>query len=255
MSFEAPSLSCCSPYTPAQLERLDLHRVPYHVAIVMDGNRRWAQQRSMLPAMGHFEGAAVLTEIVRAAATLGVKVLTVYAFSTENWNRSEEEVAALISLFEAYLVQQREPMIRDRVRLATIGDVTRFPSHVQAVLAETQCATQQGDRIELVLALNYGGRDELRRAMWRMVQRDRQQPFSEQQLTEELLASYLDTARWPDPELCIRTSGEQRMSNFLLWQMAYTELYVTDVLWPDFTPHLLYEALLFYQTRRRRKGR
>ncbi len=241
-------------YTPNQLALLDLHNLPQHIAIVMDGNRRWAKQRGVPYALGHWEGAAVLTEIVRAAAELGAKVLTVYAFSTENWARTEAEVEALMSLFETYLTQQRELLIRDRVRLETIGDIARLPERVRAALEKTRRATSGGDRIDLVLALNYGGRDEIRRAIHRLMEEHREVPLSEEELTEELFARYLDTAQWPDPELFIRTSGEKRISNFLLWQMAYTELYVTDVLWPDFSPQELYQALLFYQDRRRRRG-
>ncbi len=228
----------------------DIMQIPKHVAIIMDGNRRWARRRNLDPSMGHKEGAEVLIDIVRAASELGIETLTVYSFSTENWFRSVEEVALLMELFEFYLIEKTDLMVREGIKLETIGNLSRFPQKIQEIVASSKKATAHGDKINLVLALNYGSRDEIRRAMLKIME----QKLPPEELTEELIASYLDTSKWGDPELMIRTSGELRLSNFLLWQISYSEIYVTEKLWPDFTPQDLMDAVIAYQGRGRRLG-
>jgi undecaprenyl diphosphate synthase len=238
-------------FSEKELSRIDLTNIPKHVAIIMDGNRRWAKQKGVPPAVGHWEGAEVLTEVLKGAAELGVKTLTVFAFSTENWGRSEEEVENLMDIFELYLLRKKEQMIRDGVRLEAIGDLTQLPSRVFSAFEETRKATQDCEKIRLVLALNYGGRDEIRRAVVKMFE----QKIPADQITEQVIGSYLDTCRFGDPELLIRTSGEMRVSNFLLWQISYAEIFSTQVLWPDFSSKELFEAIVAYQKRNRRLGK
>jgi undecaprenyl diphosphate synthase len=221
-----------------------------HIAIIMDGNRRWAKEQGLSPIMGHWKGAEVLMEIVKAASELGVKTLTVYAFSTENWSRPEDEIDGLMDIIEVYLSRKKDHMVREGVRLETIGDVSKLPKPVTDALNETKKATAQGDKINLVLALNYGGRNEIKRAISKIID----DKIESSAVTENLISEYLDTHPWGDPELVIRTSGELRVSNFLLWQISYSEIYVSDVLWPDFTPQHLGEAALEFHRRGRRLG-
>jgi undecaprenyl diphosphate synthase len=237
-------------YSSEDLSPLDPSHIPKHIAIIMDGNRRWAKQRNLPPLMGHWEGAETLTEIVRSASDLGVKTLTVYAFSTETWRRPQDQVEDLMEIFELYLMRKKESMVRDGVRLDAIGDLSRLPERVLNALHQTKKATEHCDRIDFVLALNYGGRDELRRAVAKIVK----EGIPPEAVTEELISKYLDTSKYGDPELLIRTSGELRVSNFLLWQISYAEIFSTDVLWPDFSPKHLLEAVLSFQSRHRRLG-
>jgi len=204
--------------------------------------------------MGHWEGAEVLIDVVRSGIELGIKTLTVYSFSTENWERPGQEVSALMDIFEAYLIRNRELMVREGIRLNAIGDLSRLPHKVRLAFHETQEMTQKGTRINLVLALNYGARDEIRRAIVKILERNEKQQIEIEKVTEEYIGGFLDTKEWGDPDLLIRTSGESRLSNFLLWQISYAELYVTDVLWPDFSPQSLYDAVLGFQQRVRRVG-
>ncbi len=241
-------------YSEEDVSLINRATIPHHVAIIMDGNRRWAKQQGLPSIMGHWKGAETLTNIVRAAAELGIKVLTVYAFSTENWSRSQEEIDALMHLFRVYLVEQREPMIREGVRLRMIGDLSRIPEEVVKELECSHSLTAHGKKIDLVLAFNYGGRDDIRRAMVAMLKDYDEGKFGKGDITESMISRYLDTAPWPDPEMLIRTSGEKRQSNFLLWQLCYTEFYHTDVLWPDFSDRNLLEAVMEYQRRQRRAG-
>ena len=233
---------------------IDLARVPEHVAIIMDGNRRWAKRRGLSTLAGHWKGAETLTSTVRAAEKLGIKVLTVYAFSTENWMRPSEEVEALMYLFKSYLLGQRAQMISEGVRLEAIGDLKRLPEDVYKVLEETRALTAHCSNIQLVLALNYGGRDDIRRAALSIIDDCIQGKLTKQELSEEIFSSYLDTAKWKDPELLVRTSGQNRLSNFLLWQISYAEVYITEVLWPDFNEAELKKAIIEYQKRDRRLG-
>lgn len=241
-------------YSAGELSLLDPHRIPRHVAVIMDGNRRWAKERGLPCVVGHWQGAEALTHIVRAASALGIKVLTVYAFSTENWNRSNEEVTALMDLFKLYLENQRDQMVLEGVKLDSIGDVRRFPAHVLKTLEESKAATAGGTAIELVLALNYGGRDDIRRAAVALLEDHEKGAFTKDELSEKMFGRYLDTAKWEDPQLLIRTSGEQRLSNFLLWQISYAEVVVTETLWPDFNKRDLLGAVREYQRRDRRLG-
>jgi undecaprenyl diphosphate synthase len=228
--------------------------VPQHIAIIMDGNRRWAKDRGMPAVMGHWEGAEVLTEVLRTASDAGVKTVTVYAFSTENWKRSKPEVEALMDILETYLIRKRTQMIEDGVRLDAIGDLSGLPENVQRAFTETKQYTAHCSKINLVLAINYGARDELCRAFSKMLKDCRDNKFAAEDVSEDLVASYLDTKTWGDPDLLIRTSGEQRLSNFLLWQISYAEIYIADVLWPEFTEKHLLEAIGSYQKRHRRSG-
>ena len=231
-----------------------LNPPPRHVAIIMDGNRRWAKQKQIPSALGHWKGAETLTEIVEAASEMGIKILTVYAFSTENWLRNKDEVDYLMELFETYLLQQKDSMIAQGVKLDAIGDLNRLPPKLLKVFLDVKEATRLGNKIELVLALSYGGRNEILRGIKAMMQDFEDGRVQLQSLDEELFSKYLDTAKWPDPDLLIRTSGENRLSNFLLWQLCYTEVVITNVLWPDFSKTNLEHAVNEYRTRQRRKG-
>jgi len=242
-------------YSARGIIHLNKERIPEHVAIIMDGNRRWAKKRGLLPMAGHRKGAETLTQITRVAGDLGVKTLTVYAFSTENWKRAPFEVHALMKLFKTYLIKQCPVMIDEGVRLNVIGDVSKFPKDVRDTLEKTLVATEKGRRFDLVLALNYGGRDEIKRAICSIVEDYAREKISKEEISEKLIGQYLDTAKWRDPDLLIRTSGESRISNFLLWQISYSEVVVTDVLWPDFSEKELLNALLEYQKRELRLGR
>jgi undecaprenyl diphosphate synthase len=241
-------------YTKEEIALLNHVYIPQHVAIIMDGNRRWEKEHHMPSLSGHWKGAEVLTRIVRAASELGVRTLTAFAFSTENWMRSEEEIESLMHLFELYLVQQGPSMKEEGVRLRTIGDLSKLPQQVQKAIQKTQEDTFFGDKIDLILAINYGGRDEIMRAIHKMIVALEEKKIERKNINEDLLSNYLDTAGYLDPELLIRTSGEQRLSNFLLWQTTYTEIFIEDVFWPDFSERHLYKAILNYQNRKRRFG-
>lgn len=242
-------------YSEKRLLTLNSLHIPKHIAIIMDGNRRWASRRGLLPLAGHMRGADTLVQIVRAASELGVEVLTVYAFSTENWKRSPVEVEALMKLFKTFIAKQKDSMIKEGVRLDIIGDTFRLPADVKDSFDEVIEATKEGNKFNLVLALNYGGRDELKRAVSAIVEDCLSNKLSKDEINEELISSYLDTSKWQDPDLLIRTSGENRLSNFLLWQISYSEVFLTDVLWPDFSEQNLLEAILEYQKRELRIGK
>jgi undecaprenyl diphosphate synthase len=231
-----------------------LVKVPRHVAIIMDGNRRWAKQRFLPACEGHRRGVDSLLRIINYATKVGVKVLTLYAFSTENWNRSKFEVKMLLDLLKISLCNERDSMIKNGVKLDFIGDLSPFPEELKLSLDEVKKATSQGDKLQLVLALNYGGRDDLKRAMMRIYDDIESGLIAKVDITEDLISKYLDTSLIGDPDLLIRSSGEKRMSNFLLWQISYTEIYLTDVLWPDFTEKDFHESILEYQKRDRRLG-
>jgi len=241
-------------FSSEELALFDREKGPRHIAIMMDGNRRWARLNNLCPLRGHWEGAEVLTDVVRAAILLGVQTLTVYAFSTENWNRSETEVDSIMKIFELYLVRKRQLMMKEGIRLDAIGDLSQLPLRVQRALNRTRQATCNNHKINLVLALNYGGRDEIRRAIGQILLRHDEKKIMPGELTEQFISQFLDTNQWGDPDLLIRTSGEMRVSNFLLWQISYSEFYVTDVLWPAFTPRELLRAVLAFQARQRRLG-
>ncbi|MDE3055792.1 MAG: di-trans,poly-cis-decaprenylcistransferase [Verrucomicrobiota bacterium] len=241
-------------FAASELASLDLVKIPQHIALIMDGNRRWAAERSLPSVMGHWEGAEALIDIVLAAAEVGFKTVTAYSFSTENWHRSDCEVEALMEIFEVYLRSKKELMVKEGIALGMIGDLHRLPESVQEAFLEAKEATAECSRINLVLALNYGARDEIRRALCKIVAARDRYPFPIEEVTEEFIAQHLDTKEWGDPDLMIRTSGEWRVSNFLLWQLSYAEIYVTERLWPDFSSKDLLNALVDYQKRDRRLG-
>ena len=249
-------------YSDEQLSLASVHSLPRHVAIIMDGNRRWARReqgididKNISPLGGHWAGANVLTQIVEAASDIGIKVLTVYGFSTENWGRSPEEVDTLLQILCCYLENNRQKMVAQGVRFHAIGDLTPFTDSLKQTIETTRRATAGGKGIDFVIALNYGGRDEMRRAMLKIADDMISGTLAKHQITEESIANYLDTAPFGDPDLLIRTSGEKRLSNFLLWQLAYAEVYMTETLWPDFTPRDLLNAVLDFQKRQRRIGK
>ena len=225
---------------------------PQHIAIIMDGNGRWAQKRHMPRAVGHANGVAGVRELVEFCAHKGVKYLTLFAFSTENWSRPKEEVSTLMGLFLQYLEKELKNLDKAGVRLQVIGDVTGFASELQDRIAEAVKATSGNDRIFLTVAANYGGKWDVVRAVQRWQAAHPKAEASD--FTQEQLANYLSTANMPDPDLLIRTGGEQRISNFLLWQVAYAELYFTDVLWPEFDTGQLELALDWFRSRQRRFG-
>ena len=226
--------------------------IPHHIAIIMDGNGRWAQKRHMPRTVGHAKGAAGVRELVEFCAHKGVKYLTLFAFSTENWSRPEEEVSTLMGLFLQYLEKELKNLSQAGVRLQVIGDVTGFAQELQDRISEAVKTTAGNDGIVLTVAANYGGQWDIVQA----VQRWQAEPphADARSITQEQLAKYLSTAHMPDPDLLIRTGGEQRISNFLLWQVAYSELYFTDVLWPEFDAFQLEQALDWYRSRQRRYG-
>ncbi|MDP1880496.1 MAG: polyprenyl diphosphate synthase [Parachlamydiaceae bacterium] len=237
-----------------QLLQIDFTRIPQHIAIIPDGNRRWAKRQFFDAAEGHREGADTLTEIVKAANELNIKSITFYSFSTENWNRPPEEIAALMLILNIYLVNQCESMIQNGVKLNTIGELSPLPSFLQETIEKTKEATKECEKINLILALNYGSRNELARTFRTMVDDYDKKILTKEDFNESMISRYLDTHPWGDPDLLIRTSGELRLSNFLLWQLSYSEIHIAPVLWPDFTPQHLVNAILDYQNRQRRWG-
>ena len=229
--------------------------IPEHVAIIMDGNGRWAKKRGLPRTFGHKQGCTVVERTVEDAARIGLKYLTVYAFSTENWKRSEDEVGALMQLFRYYMVRLLDVATKNNVRVRMIGDRRRFPEDIIEGINKLETETCEATGLTFVIAVNYGGRDEIRRAALRFAEdiRDGKKELSED-FSEEDFSAYLDTAGMPDPDLLIRTSGELRLSNFLLWQLAYSEIYITDVYWPDFNRDELIKAIKAYNKRNRRFG-
>jgi undecaprenyl diphosphate synthase len=234
---------------------LDLNRLPRHVAVIMDGNGRWAQQRGLTRIEGHKRGKDSVRAVVETARRLGISYLSLFAFSTENWNRPRREVGALMSLLRRYLRTELRKMMKNEIRLLAIGDLKRLPDTLQQELQATIEATKDNQRMTVVLAVSYGGRAEIvqaARAMARDVRAGRLDP---EDVDEQVLSGYLNTVGIPDPDLLIRTSGEMRISNFFLWQSAYTEIYFTETLWPDFREAHFLDALKVYQQRERRFGR
>jgi undecaprenyl diphosphate synthase len=230
------------------LKKIDRHRVPSHVAIIMDGNGRWAKQRHLPRLWGHRVGSTSVRDIVEAAGQIGIKVLTLYAFSTENWARPSTEVSGLMKLLKATLKREQSNLDKNNVRLDTIGDVTALPKDVQDQIDKTKVFLAKNSGLTLVLALNYGGRQDIVQACNKLIAK------KQLAITEEMLSEHLYTAKWPDPDLLIRSSGESRISNFLLWQIAYSEIHISPVLWPEFRREHLYNALLDFQSRHRRFG-
>lgn len=228
--------------------------VPRHLAVIMDGNGRWARTRGLPRVEGHQAGAQTVRRVTEACCELGIEFLTVYAFSTENWKRPKEEVSALFGLLEHFLNQELPSLQSNNVRLQAIGRLHELPSHAQRALQETIRETEANTGLTLILALNYSGRAELEDAIREICKSVADNRLKPEEFTQEHLRKHLYTSQWPDPDLLIRTSGEMRLSNFLLWQLSYTELYVTPKLWPDFTKPDLLAAIEEFQRRQRRYG-
>ena len=229
--------------------------VPRHIAIIMDGNGRWAEERYRPRLFGHKAGVDSVREIVETSRTIGIEFLTLYAFSTENWNRPPGEVTGLMGLLKRYLQSELKTMLKNDIRLCCVGQQNRLPTDVQAVLHQTISETQSCQSMTLNLALSYGGRSELVQAVRHLAQKCQDGVLQWQEISELSISEHLFTAGQPDPDLLIRTGGEHRLSNFLLWQTSYTELYFTEVKWPDFRKDQLIEAINIYNRRQRRFGK
>ncbi|WP_316772379.1 isoprenyl transferase [Pedobacter frigiditerrae] len=236
-------------------EQIDINKLPEHIAIIMDGNGRWAKNQGKFRMFGHESGVLSVKDIVEGCVDIGVKYLTVYAFSTENWNRPIEEVNALMELLISTINEQAETLNKNNVRLNAIGDIKSLPQKCIDDLANVMKVTSKNDRCTLTLALSYSAKWEILEAAKKLAQQVKEEKITVDQINEEIFAAQLTTKNIPDPELMIRTSGEHRVSNFLLWQMAYTELYFTETLWPDFRREDLFEAIVDYQKRERRFGK
>ena len=233
------------------MEKIDINKLPKHIAITMDGNGRWAKSKGKLRIFGHKNGVKSVRDTVEGAAEIGIEYLTLYAFSSENWNRPEREVNALMTLLVSAINKETKTLMDNNIRLSTIGDINKLPTKAQKELQEAIIKTKDNTRMTLVLALSYSGRGEIINAVQNII-KDGKKP---EEINEDTFQQYLTTKSVPDPELLIRTSGEYRISNFLLWQIAYSELYFTDTLWPDFRRADLYKAILNYQNRERRFGK
>lgn len=229
-------------------------RIPEHVAMILDGNGRWAKKRGLPRQMGHKKGCETLEQVVEDAARIGIRYLTVYGFSTENWKRPEAEVGALMQLFRFYAKRLLKIAKEHDVRVKMIGERNRFAPDLIAAINSLEEETKDAKGMTFIIAVNYGGRDEITRAVRRVMEDAKAGKLSPEEMDETVFSSYLDTAGIPDPDLLIRTSGELRLSNYLLWQLAYTELYVTDCLWPDFNKEELLKAIETYNGRDRRYG-
>ncbi|MBI5043242.1 MAG: isoprenyl transferase [Nitrospirae bacterium] len=237
------------------LSLIDRERLPRHIAFIMDGNGRWARERFLPRIAGHQEGIESVREIIKLSIELGIKVLTFYAFSIENWRRPEEEVNALMRLLENYLQSELKEMTENNIRFQTIGRVKELPESARRWIEKATYETRNNNKLILNMALSYGGRAEITDAAKSLVKDLKDNKISMEEVTEEFFAGYLNTNGLPDPDLMIRTSGESRISNFLLWQLAYTELHFTKTLWPDFRRREMLLALVDYQRRERRFGR
>ena len=237
------------------IEKIDKNRLPRHVAIIMDGNGRWAKAKGKDRSFGHQEGVVSVRKIMVAVTQLGLKYLTLYTFSTENWNRPEEEVQALMSLLVSAIHRETPDMMKKNVRLTAIGDLSRLREDAYNTLQECIDTTSANTGTTLVLALSYSSRWEITRAARQLAQEVLEQKINPNDITEAMVSDHLTTKNIPDPDLLIRTGGEKRISNFLLWQLSYAEFFFTDVFWPDFREEELYEAILYYQQRERRFGK
>ncbi len=236
-------------------EKINEKKLPVHIAIIMDGNGRWAKQKGMARIIGHQNGVDAVRDTVEASAELGIKFLTLYAFSTENWNRPRYEIDALMELLVSALKKELKTMTDNNIRLLAVGDLKSLPDKCNRELNEVMELTKQNTRMSLVLALSYSSRWEITEAARKVSEDVRTGKISPDKLDENMFRSYFSSSHIPDPELLIRTSGEHRISNFLLWQIAYAELYFTPKLWPDFRREDLYEAIVDYQNRERRFGK
>jgi len=237
------------------ISRIDKSKLPEHVAIIMDGNGRWAKQRGNKRVFGHKNGVKAVRNVVEAAGEIGVKYLTLYAFSTENWNRPMFEVNALMSLFITAVKNEGKKLMQNNVKLSAIGQLSSLPEDVQNNLNDIIEKTKNNTGLNLILAISYSSRQEITEMVKKISVKLLNNEIAENEITEELVASNLQTANIPDPEMLIRTSGEFRISNFLLWQISYSELYFSDVLWPDFSKQNFFEAIINFQNRERRFGK
>mgnify|MGYP006140062213 FL=1 len=236
-------------------ETLDLTNIPKHIAIIMDGNGRWAKKKGAMRIFGHRNAIQAVKDAIEGADKLGVKYLTLFSFSTENWSRPQDEVKALMELLVKTIIDEISLMMNNNIRLDTIGDLQSLPSSAYEKLMEAKKVTASNTGLTVILALSYSGQWELAKATQRIAQKVSEGKLKPEEITQQVMADHLDTAGIPDPELMIRTSGEYRISNFLLWQLAYTELYFTPVLWPDFRREHLFAAVEDYQKRERRFGK
>jgi undecaprenyl diphosphate synthase len=236
------------------MTNLSLLKIPQHVAIIMDGNGRWARQQNLSRLEGHKRGSEVARKIVTAASRIGVSYLTLYAFSSENWRRDPNEVSGLMALLKHYLESEAEEFHKEGVKLKVIGDREALPNTILTLIEEVEELTKTNKTITLQMAISYGSRTEILHALRKIGQKIRDRRLDPEKITEQIFEEHLYTAGIPDPDLLIRTSGEQRISNYLLWQVAYTELLFVDKFWPDFTPEDFMETLLTYQNRERRFG-
>jgi undecaprenyl diphosphate synthase len=237
-------------YSAEELKLVDKSKLPKHIAIIPDGNGRWAASHFLPTEKGHLKGADGVVTISLAAKELGVKILTLFGFSTENWKREPKETEHLMKIAESYLALYREKLVQKNIRFNAIGRLDTLPESLQKALQLTIERTRSCHEFDLVVALNYGGRDELVRAVASMIA----EKLTASQITEKTISEHLDTKNWPDPDLVIRTSGEKRISNFLLWQSSYSEIFIDNVAWPDFTPKHLLGAMCDYTLRKRRLG-
>lgn len=252
--FSKKSSAEVAPELVSLMEKLNLDKLPRHIAIIMDGNGRWAQKRGLPRAFGHKAGAEKLKTIVRFASDIGIGAITAYAFSTENWKRPQNEVDILMSLFSSYLTSEVEELHQNQVRIMFSGDLSRLAKPLRQKMFDAAHYTRNNQGLTLNLAVNYGGRAELVRAFRTLADKIATGELKSDDIREDTIAEYLYTASLPDPELLIRPSGDLRLSNFLLWQTAYTELWFTPLHWPDFTPTVLLQAILDFQARDRRFG-
>lgn len=234
---------------------IDLNNLPQHIAVIMDGNGRWAKKQGAKRIFGHRNAVEAVRQTTEACADLGIKYLTLYTFSTENWNRPKIEVRGLMELLVSTIKKETSTLTKNNVKLTSIGEITALPKNCQRELKESMELTKNNDGLNLILAISYSGRWEIIKAVKDLLKDVKKDTIGLEDINYDIFSDYLCTKNIPDPELLIRTSGEMRISNFLLWQIAYTELYITDVLWPDFRKEHLYEALVAYQKRERRFGK
>ncbi len=237
------------------IKEINKEKLPTHIAIIMDGNGRWAKQRDKDRSYGHEKGVNSVKEVIEGAGEIGIKFVTLYTFSTENWNRPKEEVDLIMNLLVNTIHSQIDSLNKNNVRLKTIGNIESLSSDCYCVLSEALTQTENNTGLTLVLALNYSSRNEITNAIKNIAIKAKNGLIKSEDIDETTISSFLNTSFMPDPDLLIRTSGELRLSNYLLWQLAYTELYFTSVLWPDFTRENLYEAIIEYQKRERRFGK
>lgn len=237
------------------LEQIDRSKIPQHVAFIMDGNGRWAKKRGMMRLFGHKNGVKTVKEILNASGDLGIRYVTVYAFSTENWNRPADEVSGIMGLLSSAIDDEIENMMKNGVRVKMIGEMDRLPKYLREKVEYVIERTKNNSKLDFIVALSYSGRWDIVEASRKIARDCAEGKISPDDISNDMFSHYLSTDGIPDPELMIRTSGESRISNFLLYQLAYSELYFTDVLWPDFSREELYKALISYQNRERRFGK